>query len=112
MNYLKKNITFNLTMLFVLIFLLFTIAGDFKEMRDTVYPDGLTSDIKKGNTYLYIWNQKEGDPFRKIRIDTVRVIGVKDGYVKWLYNYEETDSTYYLSGKLNRFKKKIKPYIE
>ena len=66
-------------------------------------------NVEKGDVYLYSHDWDEQDPFAKIDIDTVRVLEVKDGYVKWLYKLSEKDSSFYLSGKLKYFKHNIKP---
>ncbi len=67
-------------------------------------------NVEIGDVYLYSHDWDEEDPFAKIEIDTVRVIDVKDGYVKWLYKLSEKDSSFYLSGKLKYFKHNIKPF--
>lgn len=71
----------------------------------------LNKNVEKGDIYLYSHDWDEEDPFAKIEIDTVRVIEVKDGYVKWLYKLSEKDSSFYLSEKLKYFKRNIKPCI-
>ena len=67
-------------------------------------------NVEKGDVYLHshYWDTK--DPFEEIDIDTVRVLEVKNGYVKWLYDIKESDSSFYLSGKLEYFKDNIKPF--
>ncbi|WNH10013.1 hypothetical protein [Thalassobellus suaedae] len=56
-------------------------------------------------TYLYSHDWDTPDPFEKIEIDTVKVLDIKDGYVKW----QEKGKSYYLSGELKYFKHHIKP---
>ena len=64
-------------------------------------------NVEKGDVYLYSHDWDAEDPFEKIEIDTVKVIDIKDGFVKWLPNHK--DSSFYLSGHLKYFKHHIKP---
>lgn len=61
-------------------------------------------DIKVGDKYLfsYIWNSK--DPFRKITIDTITILGVKQGYAKF-----KTQTGYTSSEPVDRLQEYIKP---
>ena len=64
--------------------------------------------IVKGETYLYSTDWDTDDPFSKMRIDTVKVLDIQDGYVKHLDI--GSDSAYYNSCSINFFKKYSKPY--
>lgn len=44
-----------------------------------------TQNYKVGEKYLLSFDWEEKNPFENIRIDTVKVTGVKDGYVEWEY---------------------------
>lgn len=45
-------------------------------------------DIKVGNKYLQSYQFRENqDPFEEIKIDTVEVLDMKDGYVKFKLSY-------------------------
>ena len=65
-------------------------------------------NVEKNDIYLYSHDWNTEDPFENIDIDTVKVIAIKDGFVKWLPNYK--DSSFYLSGQLKYFKHCIKPF--
>mgnify|MGYP003679009096 CR=1 FL=1 len=64
-------------------------------------------NVEKNDIYLYSHDWDAEDPFEKIEIYTVKVIDIKDGFVKWLPNHK--DSRFYLSGPLKYFKHHIKP---
>lgn len=42
-------------------------------------------EVKAGERYLYSLDYDNEDPFEEIRVDTVKVIGIKNGYVQWEY---------------------------
>jgi hypothetical protein len=62
------------------------------------------NEIKVGDVYRFSWNWDEEDPFRKVDVDTVTVLGVKDGYV--LYSYKT--KKYVNSTEIKFFEKNIK----
>lgn len=64
--------------------------------------------VNIGDVYLYSQEWDTENPFQKIEVDTVLVIGIKDDYVAWYPNYRDT--SFYLSGKLKIFKHHIKPF--
>ena len=61
--------------------------------------------VKVNDLYLHSFDWDTQDPFEEIEIDTVKVLEIKDGYVKW----QEQGKSYYLSGELKYFKHRIKP---
>ena len=66
--------------------------------------------VNIGDVYLYSHDWDTEDPFEKIEVDTVLVVGIKDDYIAWYPNYR--DSSFYLSGKLKYFKHSIKPCVQ
>lgn len=70
--------------------------------------------IKINMVYLFSYKWETEDPFEKIKIDTVRVLDIKKGYVKFAYvNRDSTfinDSTYYYSLAIDGFSGCIKPF--
>lgn len=42
-------------------------------------------DFKVGEKYLLSFDWEEENPFENIRVDTVKVTGVKKGYIQWEY---------------------------
>lgn len=44
-----------------------------------------SKNFKVGEKYLLSFDWEEENPFENIRIDTVKVTGVKNGYVQWEY---------------------------
>jgi hypothetical protein len=63
------------------------------------------NSVEVNDIYLYSHDWDTEDPFEEIEIDTVRVIAIKDDYVKW----QIKGKSYYLSGQLKYFKHNTKP---
>ena len=63
------------------------------------------NEIKVGDMYRFSWNWDEEDPFKKVEIDTVIVLNVKDNYV--LYKYKT--KKFVNSIEVKFFEKNIKP---
>ena len=47
-------------------------------------------EIEIGDTYLKSFYWDSEDPFEDLNIDTVKVIDIKDGYVKYSFNCGDT----------------------
>ena len=59
----------------ILIFILFSGCSKITEQKD----------IKIGKKYLFSFDWESEDPFEIKDIDTVKVVGLKEGYVQWQY---------------------------
>lgn len=65
---------------------------------DRVFFKNQSLEINVNDTYLFSFDWDEDNPFEHIQIDTVTVLDIKDGYVKYKYRrYElaEWDSSYF-----------------
>lgn len=63
-----------------------------------------TTKIEIGKHYATSFHWQEENPFKPTKIDTVKVIDIKDGYVLWEYKEGFTQSS-----KLKVFKLLLKP---
>lgn len=61
--------------------------------------------VKIGDTYLFSLQWEKENPFEEVKIDTVKVLDIKNDYVQYKYNWAKTPS----STKLKYFKQSIKP---
>lgn len=73
---LKYKLLFNISKL---ILVLFFVAGCSKEQQ---IPQ---KKLTIGKYYLFFFYWENENPFELKRIDTVKVIGIKNGYVQWQY---------------------------
>lgn len=48
--------------------------------------------IEVGKKFLFSFHWNDENPFQEVKIDTVKVMGYKDGYVKWEYTDGFTQS--------------------
>ena len=61
--------------------------------------------VKIGETYLFSLQWEKENPFEEVKIDTVKVLDIKNVYVQYKYNWAKKPS----STKLKYFKQSIKP---
>jgi hypothetical protein len=87
------------------VFYILLVVGFFSCNNFTLKNQNKSVNI--GDVYLYSHEWDTEDPFEKIDIDTVLVVGIKGDYVAWYPDYR--DSSFYLSGKLKYFKHNIRP---
>jgi hypothetical protein len=62
-------------------------------------------EIKVGDTYLFSLQWEKENPFEEVKIDTVKVLNIKNDYVQYKFNWAKNPS----STKLKYFKQSIKP---
>ena len=62
-------------------------------------------NIVVGDKFLFSFSWDTKDPFEKIEIDTITVVGIKDNYVQWEYNSGGKQSC-----EIKYFKDYIKPF--
>ena len=62
-------------------------------------------NIIVGDKFLFSLNLDTKDPFEKIEIDTITVVGIKDNYIQWQYNSGGKQSC-----EIKYFKDYIKPF--
>lgn len=61
--------------------------------------------VKIGENYLFSLQWEKENPFEKVKIDTVKVLDIKNNYVQYQFNWAKSPS----STKLKYFKQSIKP---
>jgi|688.fasta_scaffold1948602_1 hypothetical protein len=68
-------------------------------------PKNEIEQINIGDTYLFSFQWDKENPFEKVKIDTVKVLDIKNDYVQYQYAWANSPS----STKLRIFKECIKP---
>lgn len=70
-----------------------------------VEPKNEIKKINVGDTYLFSFNWENENPFEKIKVDTVKVIDIKNDYILYKYSWAKSPT----STKTRIFKLCIKP---
>lgn len=70
-----------------------------------VEPKEKIEKVNIGDTYLFSFQWDKENPFEKVKIDTIKVLDIKNDYVQYQYAWANSPS----STKLRIFKECIKP---
>lgn len=70
-----------------------------------VEPKNEIKKINVGDTYLFSFQWDNENPFEKIKIDTVKVLDIKNDYIQYKYSWANSPT----STKTRIFKDCIKP---
>ena len=69
--------------------------------------DNQDMKVSVGDVYLHSYEWGKKNPFKRIRVDTIEVLGVNSEFIKWKFIGDRDDL--YLTGYLKYFKEYARP---